>query len=135
MASELRVNTLKDASGNNSVATSVVFGGTAKAWLNFNQIAPSTRDSFNVSSMTDTATGKYAANWTSNFDNVNYSSCENHAGDNGEDYGNYGVTSHGSWNNYSGQRTAGLCQGSTYYYSGNYADFYTVEGQFVGDLA
>ena len=27
MASELRVNTLKDASGNNSVATSVVFGG------------------------------------------------------------------------------------------------------------
>ena len=34
MASELRVNTLKDASGNNSVATSVVFNGTAKAWIN-----------------------------------------------------------------------------------------------------
>ena len=32
MASELRVNTLKDASGNNSVATSVVFNGTCKAW-------------------------------------------------------------------------------------------------------
>ena len=36
MASELRVNTIKDASGNNSVATSVLFGGSAKAWINMN---------------------------------------------------------------------------------------------------
>ena len=35
MASELRVNTLKDASGNNSVATSVVFAWCAKAWVNY----------------------------------------------------------------------------------------------------
>jgi hypothetical protein len=33
MASELRVNTLKDASGNNSIATSFVAGGSAKAWV------------------------------------------------------------------------------------------------------
>ena len=32
MASELRVNTLKDAAGNNSVATSFVASGSAKAW-------------------------------------------------------------------------------------------------------
>ena len=32
MASELRVNTLKDASGNNSIATSVVHNGVAKCW-------------------------------------------------------------------------------------------------------
>ena len=31
MASELRVNTLKDASGNNSIATSFVANGSAKA--------------------------------------------------------------------------------------------------------
>ena len=36
MASELRVNTLKDASGNNSIATSVVHSGSAKVWINFN---------------------------------------------------------------------------------------------------
>ena len=30
MTSELRVNTLKDASGNNSVTTSIIFNGTAK---------------------------------------------------------------------------------------------------------
>ena len=35
MASELRVNTLKDANGNNSVATSFVAGGSAKAWINY----------------------------------------------------------------------------------------------------
>ena len=37
MASELRVNTIKDASGNNSVATSVLFGGSGKAWINMNE--------------------------------------------------------------------------------------------------
>ena len=36
MASELRVNTLKDASGNNSVGMSTVAGGSAKAWANIN---------------------------------------------------------------------------------------------------
>ena len=35
MASELRVNTLKDANGNNSIATSFVAGGSAKVWINF----------------------------------------------------------------------------------------------------
>ena len=39
MASELRVNTLKDASGNNSIATSFVASGSAKAckfrWHNY----------------------------------------------------------------------------------------------------
>ena len=39
MASELRVNTLKDASGNNSVATSTVAQGSAKGWIDFNGTA------------------------------------------------------------------------------------------------
>ena len=66
MASELRVNTLKDAAGNNSIATSFVAGGSAKAWVNFNT-APSTpaiQGSFNVSSLTDGAT-EVAFNLTS----------------------------------------------------------------------
>ena len=33
MASELRVNTLKDASGNNSVGMSYVAEGSAKQWV------------------------------------------------------------------------------------------------------
>ena len=51
MASELRVNTLKDASGNNSVAMSTVAEGSAKAWVNLNGSGTiASRDSFNVSS-------------------------------------------------------------------------------------
>ena len=35
MASELRVNTLKDASGNNSIGLSYVAEGSAKTWGEF----------------------------------------------------------------------------------------------------
>jgi hypothetical protein len=75
MASELRVNTLKDASGNNSVATSVVFAGTAKAWSNLDGDAstPASRDSFNIGSVTDTAAGNYTNNFTSNMSNDDFS--------------------------------------------------------------
>ena len=36
MASILRVNTLTDASSNNSVALETVSQGSSKAWINFN---------------------------------------------------------------------------------------------------
>ena len=65
MASELRVNTLKDASGNNSVATSTVAQGGAKSWVNFNGTGTiAARDSFNFSSLTDNGTGSYAVTIT-----------------------------------------------------------------------
>jgi len=73
MASELRVNTLKDASGNNSIATSFVAGGSAKAWVNYNQATPATVDSFSVSSVTDSTTGQYKINVSSAFANTGYS--------------------------------------------------------------
>ena len=73
MASELRVNTLKDAAGNNSVATSVVFNGTAKAWVNFNGTGTiAIRDSYNVSSLNDDGTGKYDVVLASSMTDGNY---------------------------------------------------------------
>jgi len=73
MASELRVNTLKDASGNNSVATSTVAEGTAKVWINMNGTGtPAARDSFNVASITDNGTGDQTVNYTNSFGTVNY---------------------------------------------------------------
>ena len=60
MASILRVNTLTDASSNNSVATSVLHNGTSKAWVNFNGTGtPAARDSYNQSSLTDNGTGDF----------------------------------------------------------------------------
>ena len=73
MASELRVNTLKDASGNNSVATSVVFAGTAKVWIDLNGETFGARDSFNVSGQTDNGTGDYTVTINNDMGSANYS--------------------------------------------------------------
>ena len=73
MASELRVNTLKDASGNNSVAMSTVAEGTAKAW---GQLAAtgtiSLNDSFNNSAATDVGTGIFEFNFTNAMNNNDF---------------------------------------------------------------
>ena len=71
MASELRVNTLKDAAGNNSIATSFVVGGSAKLWCNWAGSA-TVNNSFNTASVTDNGTGNFSINTTSAFANVNY---------------------------------------------------------------
>ena len=73
MASELRVNTLKDAAGNNSVGMEYVANGSAKAWCNFNGTGTiASRDSLNVSSLTDVGTGNYTSNYTSAYAAADY---------------------------------------------------------------
>jgi len=73
MASELRVNTLKDAAGNNSIATSFVAGGSAKVWVHFTGVSSTAiRDSLNTSSLADLATGSTRATFTSAMDNNDY---------------------------------------------------------------
>ena len=47
--------------------------GLAKAWVNFNGTGTiAARDSFNVASLTDNGTGDYTVNFSSSFDNANY---------------------------------------------------------------
>ena len=73
MASILRVNTLTDASSNNSTAMSTINQGTAKDWVNFTGITTTAeRDSFNISSLTDTGTAKTTVAYTNNMGNANY---------------------------------------------------------------
>ncbi len=73
MASELRVNTLKDAAGANSVAMEYVAGGSAKAWVNFNGTGTiASRDSLNLSSLTDAGSGNYGITVSSAFANSDY---------------------------------------------------------------
>ena len=71
MASELRVNTLKDASGNNSVGLSYVANGSAKAWV-FASNSASLNDSFSISSGTDHGTGDYSYALSNAFSSVNF---------------------------------------------------------------
>jgi hypothetical protein len=71
MASILRVNTLTDASSNNSTAMSTINQGTAKAWVAGE--ADATRsDSFNMSGSTDHGDGDFSYNLSSNFATLHY---------------------------------------------------------------
>ena len=73
MASELRVNTLKDASGNNSVAMSFVAEGSSKHWLDYKGTSTNAiRDSLNCSSVTDSGTGLYEPAFSSSMAAINY---------------------------------------------------------------
>ena len=86
MASELRVNTLKDASGNNSVGMAYVAEGSAKAWGHLAAGGASLPDSFNLSSIDDDGTGEYGLNYTSAMNSATYSATStinfNHASNN-----------------------------------------------------
>ena len=75
MASELRVDTLKDSSGNNSVGMAYVAEGSAKLWTSFANTSgtPSALQSHNQSSITDSGSGHYGINTTNAFSNTEYS--------------------------------------------------------------
>jgi len=74
MASILRVNTLTDASSNNSTAMSTVFNGTAKAWINMDGTGTiSNRDSYNISGVTDGGTGVYTVTISNDMSSANWS--------------------------------------------------------------
>ena len=71
--STLKVNNIQDTSG--GATTLVSATNTAKAWVNFDgtQAAASMiRASYNVTSMTDSGTGRYIVNFTTAFADVNY---------------------------------------------------------------
>tara|TARA_Y100001938_G_scaffold375_1_gene576 strand:- start:241 stop:624 length:384 start_codon:yes stop_codon:yes gene_type:complete len=72
MASELRVNTLKDSAGNNSIGMSFVAGGTLKAWCSWSMNdTGSPYDSFSISSITDDSTTQNTMTYSSAFNTSN----------------------------------------------------------------
>ena len=73
MASILRVDTLTDASSNNSIATSIVYGGATRAWFTLG-VDAALDDSFNCSSVDDDGSGDYGIHFTNDFNNALYSS-------------------------------------------------------------
>tara|TARA_R100000426_G_scaffold82795_1_gene61125 strand:+ start:869 stop:1252 length:384 start_codon:yes stop_codon:yes gene_type:complete len=72
MASELRVNTLKDASGNNSIATSFVAQGSAKYFaMVTNSGTYAVANSLGTSSVTDDSAGNFTITGISAMENTN----------------------------------------------------------------
>ena len=131
MASEHRVNTLKDASGNNSIATSVVANGSAKAWINFNQTSTQAiRDSYNISSITDAATGQTSPiAFTNSMSDANFSPTHFNNANTGNNHSAFG-------NNFAGG-CGGLATGSfgTSSYNTGYVDAELNYNSINGDLA
>ena len=74
----LKADTLTHSTAG-SLATSVVFNGTSKVWVNFDGTASgaAARDSYNVSSMTDHQTGSYSVNFSSAMSDANYAATMN----------------------------------------------------------
>ena len=90
--STLAVGTIKSVSSaapvfQNTSGTEI--GQICKAWVNFNGTGTvAMRDNFNVSSITDSGTGVYTANFTNSMANANYASVVS-TGNN--DKGRYGI--------------------------------------------
>jgi len=136
MASELRVNTLKDAAGNNSVATSVVFNGALKMWANLSGSGtPAIDDSTNTSSVTDVGTGERQINLTNSMSNTNYMTFSGMLND-----GNSGGTRGAAGHQLNGQTTSSvkykIVYGSTASSDGALSDSAIDDGcAIAGDLA
>jgi hypothetical protein len=71
--STIKVNNLQNASGGSNSTPEEIQQGRAKAWVNFQGTSTVTiRDDYNVSSVTDHATGQYTVNLSNAMGNANY---------------------------------------------------------------
>jgi len=70
MAGTLVANQINTDTG--LFSTNNAYSGIAKAWLNYNGTSQTVNGSFNVSSVTYSATGKYVLNFTTAMPNANY---------------------------------------------------------------
>ena len=69
--STISVSNITD--GTDTVGTSYVVNGSAKAWCHFNGTGTvAISDSFSTSSLTDVSTGQYKTDWTNSFSNSEY---------------------------------------------------------------
>ena len=77
--SNIRAGTISGVNGTDPVT--LTKQSAAKAWVNFNGTGTiAIRDSYNVSSLTDAATGDYLSNFSSNMASNNYPSSVNTGG-------------------------------------------------------
>jgi hypothetical protein len=132
MAGTIIADTLTHSTAG-SVTTDYVVNGSAKAWVNFNGTGTiATRDSLNVSGLTDSSTGEYSVNLSSAMNNSNYAfygSASKAAG--GISSTNSAILLLKEAGNYTTTAVAiGVCDSA-----GTAKDFDTVTSSVNGDLA
>ena len=72
MASELRVTTIANNAGTESVDTTYVINGSAKAWGKFEGSDATLDDSLNCSSLTDNGAGDFNPQFSSNMSSEHF---------------------------------------------------------------
>ena len=76
----LTTSDAKNTNTEKSLDTSYVFNGSAKAWCFWDQSDQSADDSFNVGSITDSATGQSALSLSNAMSNANYTGVGSQSG-------------------------------------------------------
>ena len=78
--STLKVNTISDASGNNSSSAESLNKGTCKMWINYNGTGTvAIRQSYNVSSLDDEGVGRYTVNFSNAVPVADYAAFVTHS--------------------------------------------------------
>ena len=104
--------------------------GLAKMWVNYTGISTTaSRDSFNVSSLTDVGTGQTTVNINNDMGNANYSGYYFTSASTGTAYSNFGNAFTGGFGSFA----AGSCSQNAYT-STNFDSYQNLVGIF-GDLA
>jgi hypothetical protein len=137
--STLNVSNITD--GTDTVGTSYVVNGSAKAWVTINQkVTQAFKDSFNTSSLTDNSTGETTVTFSSSFDNTNYSVVTGSVGESNHTRGGFtfGLAIEGNYTPTS--LTVSACRmrsnyGSTTSANGGQVDLGHASASYIGDLA
>ena len=66
------INTSTITNGTESISVSNNYKGTCRAWCNYNGVLNTIRSSYNVTSVTDEATGQFRINFTTAMPNDDY---------------------------------------------------------------
>ena len=138
MASTLKINTLTGVTTAGSIAvtgegnstTTNLQQGLAKAWVNFDGTATNaaSRDSFNVSGMTDSSTGNYVVSFSNNMGNANFSGVAVQGNNDASNPGLNGVITVG----HTASSASSIETGNT---SASNNDWAQISSQYNGDLA
>jgi hypothetical protein len=71
MAGTIVADTIQDGAGNSTSMDNAIYG-SAKAWVKYDATAQTITSSYNVSSVTYTATGQFTINFTNAFADTKY---------------------------------------------------------------
>jgi len=133
MAGKIIADTLETGAGAD-ISTSYVVNGSAKAWVHFDGTGTvATRDSFNMSSVTDRATGAYTTSATNAMASADYAWTSN-ASNQGAAYGAYCVEGDATGTKNFNGRTSSNVRLNTGGYTA-WDDALSISSVYHGDLA